>query len=83
MNFSSAAGISVGFRKSAELPPDVVLQSDANSASISHDPPRHDHQRKTVERLVAPKSLKKLETLIRQRTGKVLDSACLAAPKPK
>jgi len=38
------------------------------------DPPTHDVQRKTVTGVVAPSNLAKLEPLIRERTGKVLDS---------
>lgn len=72
-NFSSAHGITLGFRKGTKLPPGSVMQSNANSAFISQDPPRHDDQRKTVQGVVAPQNLRKLEPLIRQRTGEVLD----------
>lgn len=41
---------------------------------ISMDPPRHDEQRKTVQGVVAPANLKKLEGLIRQRARAILDS---------
>jgi len=41
---------------------------------IAADPPVHDAQRKSVTPAVAPARLTDLETLIRQRTGAVLDS---------
>ena len=40
---------------------------------IRMDPPRHTAQRKTVAPIVAPSNLANMETLIRERTGKVLD----------
>ncbi|MDO8288562.1 MAG: cytochrome P450 [Parvibaculum sp.] len=41
---------------------------------ISMDPPRHDEQRKTVSPIVAPANLAKLESTIRERVCRVLDS---------
>ncbi|MDZ7683941.1 MAG: cytochrome P450 [Gammaproteobacteria bacterium] len=41
---------------------------------ISMDPPKHDVQRKSVTGVVAPMNLAKLEELIRQRAGNILDS---------
>jgi hypothetical protein len=73
-NFSSASGITLGFAKGTQLPPGSMMQSGANSAFISQDPPRHDEQRKTVQGVVAPANLVNLEPLIRERTCKVLDS---------
>jgi cytochrome P450 len=40
---------------------------------IRMDPPRHDDQRKVVSPVVAPANLANMESLIRERTGKVLD----------
>lgn len=40
---------------------------------IAMDPPKHDEQRKVVNPIVAPENLARLEGLIRQRTGAVLD----------
>ncbi|MCB1692622.1 MAG: cytochrome P450 [Pseudomonadales bacterium] len=40
---------------------------------ISMDPPKHDVQRKAVTGVVAPTNLAKLEGLIRERAGKILD----------
>ena len=40
---------------------------------IAMDPPKHDEQRKTVSPIVSPDSLGKMEGLIRERIGKVLD----------
>ncbi len=41
---------------------------------IAMDPPKHDRQRQSVQGVVAPKNLKEMEGLIRQRTQDVLDS---------
>ncbi len=40
---------------------------------IAMDPPKHDEQRKTVNRSVSPRNLQKLEGLIRSRVQKILD----------
>jgi cytochrome P450 len=37
------------------------------------DPPKHDHQRRAVQGVVAPLNLKKLESVIRERAAKILD----------
>jgi cytochrome P450 len=62
--FSSAAGITL-----ADRPADFQTTN-----FISMDPPRHDEQRKTVQGVVAPVNLAKLESTIRERAGRVLDS---------
>ncbi len=41
---------------------------------IAMDPPKHDEQRKAVNPIVAPANLNNWQDLIRERTGKVLDS---------
>ena len=41
---------------------------------IAMDPPKHDLQRKTVSGVVAPMNLAKLESTIRERAGRILDS---------
>jgi cytochrome P450 len=41
---------------------------------IAMDPPRHDVQRKTVSPAVSPMNLARLEPLIRERAGAILDS---------
>ncbi|MBT6276923.1 MAG: cytochrome P450 [Chromatiales bacterium] len=41
---------------------------------IRTDPPRHQPLRNNVSGVVAPPNLKKLETLIRERAGRILDS---------
>ncbi|MGI9327097.1 MAG: cytochrome P450 [Pseudomonadales bacterium] len=41
---------------------------------IAMDPPKHDVQRKTVQGVVAPKNLAKLEGTIRSRAASILDS---------
>jgi len=69
-NFSSAKGITLGFPVDSELP-EGMLQV---SMFIAQDPPSHDVQRKTVTGVVAPNNLAKLEPLIRQRAGAVLDA---------
>ena len=40
---------------------------------IAMDPPKHDHQRRAVQGVVAPLNLKKLESVIRERAAKILD----------
>jgi cytochrome P450 len=73
-NFSSARGITLGFPVGAKLPEGMLGAGGQNTAFISQDPPRHDEQRKTVQGVVAPPNLVKLEPLIRERTCSVLDS---------
>ncbi|MFT6433328.1 MAG: cytochrome P450 [Candidatus Azotimanducaceae bacterium] len=70
--FSSAQGITLGFKLGAEIPAGAFTGSEP--AFISQDPPRHDEQRKTVTGVTAPTNLVKMEPLIRERTCKVLDS---------
>lgn len=52
-----------------DIPPQDNLPS-----FIAMDPPKHDEQRRTVQGAVAPKNLKNLEGLIRQRVCTILDS---------
>ena len=47
---------------------------------IAMDAPKHDVQRRSVQDAVAPKNLKEMEGLIRERTGEVLDSLPLGKP---
>ncbi|HCD26244.1 MAG: cytochrome P450 [SAR116 cluster bacterium] len=61
--FSSAAGIILPDR-----PEDFALTN-----FIGMDPPRHDAQRKTVQGVVAPMNLAKLEGTIRSRAQHILD----------
>jgi len=70
--FSSAHGITLGFRLDQEIPEGAFTGS--KPAFISQDPPGHNEQRATVSGVVAPRNLAKLEPLIRQRTGAVLDA---------
>jgi len=69
--FSSAHGITLGFRAGRETGDSMFKGS---SAFISQDPPSHDDQRKTVAGVAAPGNLAKMESLIRERTCGVLDS---------
>ena len=62
--FSSDRDITVG-----DAPADFAPRN-----FIAYDPPVHDVQRKSVTPAVAPNRLAELEALIRERTGKVLDS---------
>jgi cytochrome P450 len=41
---------------------------------IAMDPPKHDAQRKVVSPIVAPQNLAALESVIRERAGKILDA---------
>ena len=69
-NFSSAHGITLGFPIDRPLPEgalDVTM-------FIAMDQPRHDVERKTVSPVVSTRNLAGMEALIRERTGKVLDS---------
>lgn len=70
-NFSSASGITLGFRVGVEIPGSMFSGA---SAFISQDPPSHDEQRKTVAGVAAPGNLAYLEPLIRERTCRVLDA---------
>jgi len=47
---------------------------------IAMDPPKHDEQRMTVQGSVAPKNLKVMESTIRGRVQKVLDSLPVGEP---
>ncbi|NNH34084.1 cytochrome P450 [Acinetobacter sp. NIPH 2377] len=47
---------------------------------IAMDPPKHDERRKAVQDVVAPKNLKEMESLIRERTSEVLDSLPIGQP---
>lgn len=62
--FSSEGGITI-----AERPTDFQTPN-----FISMDPPKHDIQRRTVTGVVAPPNLARLEPIIRQRAGNILDS---------
>jgi len=68
--FSSAFGMTLGFRVGAEVP---TFFRQGSPAFISQDPPRQTEQRKTVRPSVAPRNLAKLAPLIRERTCRVLD----------
>jgi len=68
--FSSAHGIAIGPQVDSEPDPaDLSL-----SMFIAMDQPKHDLQRATVSGAVAPPNLAKMEDIIRERSGKVLDS---------
>lgn len=62
--FSSAPGITL-----ADRPADFQTVN-----FIAMDPPKHDVQRKTVQGVVAPMNLAKLESTIRERAARILDS---------
>lgn len=63
-DFSSDAGITL-----ADRPEDFETPN-----FIGMDPPKHDVQRKTVQGVVAPVNLAKLEGTIRERAANILDS---------
>ena len=71
-SFSSAAGITLGFHIGADVPQGPL--SGTNSPFIAQDPPTHDVQRGSVQGVVAPRNLARLEPLIRERTRSVLDA---------
>jgi len=62
--FSSETGITIGDRAA-----DFKTEN-----FIAMDPPKHDEQRKTVQGVVAPMNLARLEGTIRERAGRILDS---------
>ncbi|HIG72395.1 MAG TPA: cytochrome P450 [Myxococcales bacterium] len=68
--FSSAQGITLGFPADREAP---TLFPASSPSFITQDGPGHGEQRKTVQPSVAPRHLAKLEPIIRERTGQVLD----------
>ena len=70
--FSSAQGITLGFRIGSGQQP--MMQLGSLPPFISQDPPTQTEQRKTVRPSVAPRNLARLEPLIRQRTCEVLDA---------
>ncbi len=47
---------------------------------IAMDPPKHDAQRKAVTPAVSPQSLAKMEPLIRERIGRIMDELPLGEP---
>src|SRR5690606_36007911 len=47
---------------------------------IAMDPPRHDLQRHAVQGVVAPKNLREMEGLIRERVREVLDELPVGEP---
>ncbi len=47
---------------------------------IAMDPPKHDVQRKAVQGVVAPKNLREMESLIRERVQEVLDELPTGEP---
>ncbi|MDX8153296.1 cytochrome P450 [Patulibacter brassicae] len=47
---------------------------------IAMDPPKHDVQRKAVQGVVAPRNLKEMESLIRERVQDVLDHLPVGEP---
>jgi len=62
---------------SSELGGSAVIEDQPENLDhrsfIRMDPPRHTEQRKVVSPMIAPKTLAKMEGLIRQRTQQVLD----------
>ena len=67
--FRSGHGIALGLALD-EPRPETMLPT---SSFIGMDPPKHDEQRATVQGVVAPRNLAKLEATIRARTQRVLD----------
>jgi cytochrome P450 len=63
-DFSSEPGITL-----ADRPEDFQTTN-----FIAMDPPKHDVQRKTVQGVVAPTNLARLEGTIRERAARILDS---------
>lgn len=79
--FSSANGITIGGGGGGAGPYRQQGQEGGQqqqwqgfSMFIAMDPPKHDVQRATVSPIVAPPSLAELESTIRERAGRILDS---------
>jgi cytochrome P450 len=68
--FSSEGGITVG-PPPTDTPPEEQFRTPM---FIAMDPPKHDEQRATVQPVVAPLNLAKLESTIRERAAKILDA---------
>ncbi len=68
--FSSAEGISLGFKVGTEAEGGFPA---SQAPFISQDGKKHDEQRATVQPSVAPRNLAKLEPMIRKRTQELLD----------
>jgi cytochrome P450 len=68
--FSSAEGIALGLKVGTEAHPEDLQ----TKSFIDMDPPKHDLQRATVSGVVSPPNLAKMESIIRERTGNVLDA---------
>jgi len=66
--FSSANGITLG------IPVEQAPEDSGIRSFISMDPPMQTAQRNTVRSVAAPKNLRNVEPLIRERTAQVLDS---------
>ncbi|WP_332770348.1 cytochrome P450 [Phenylobacterium sp.] len=67
--FSSADGITLVSLEAKEQ----NANRPARPSFISMDPPKHDVQRKTVSPAVAPANLHRMEPVIRERAGIILD----------
>ena len=68
--FSSEGGITIGPLKKLE---EQAAQFQT-PMFIAMDPPKHDVQRATVTPVVAPRNLAALESVIRERAARILDS---------
>lgn len=69
--FSSESGITLGVPAGTQQPEGGGFQT---RMFIAMDPPKHDLQRATVSSVVAPSNLAILESTIRERAAKILDS---------
>ncbi len=67
--FSSAPGITLGPKVN-----DQESDGPRINSFISMDPPKQTEQRNTVRSVAAPKNLRNMEPLIRERTVEILDS---------
>jgi cytochrome P450 len=64
--------------------PTIVLPDPAEDFTlpmfIAMDPPKHDVQRKTISPIVAGPNLARLEPIIRERAGEILDACPIGEP---
>ncbi len=68
--FSSFPAIVIG-----DQDPDFTVEQ-----FIAMDPPKHDQQRKAVTPAVSPRSLARMEPLIRERIGRIMDELPIGEP---
>lgn len=81
--FEDIMAVDTNHQQFSSYPAIVIGDQDPNfivKQFIAADPPIHDHQRRAVTPAVAPNQLAKLEPLIRERIGKIMDELPVGEP---